>query len=427
MEYLLYIIGGIIIIFLICIVVHISQNNHIPIPTPTPISTLTPTPISPQEESFCDLSDNYQIYNSPQLIIKRPKILIISCYGYGNMGDNMYSEVFEKYLNDCEIVKVSDHSIFVNHLKNLSLEPPSDDYNFDYLIIGGGGLITSTKLKDSHNIPYYISLAKKNAKKLFIVSCGVQGDIRNFRRDFLKWKDPLEYATLVTVRSKKDKELLSSIAPLGNIKYFRDLGYIYPHLVEKHKKANKITTLIIAGPVDDKHSTIRNHIKKTKKDVVIMNMGSLKDDDNNNRMIKMSFPGVKVKKYYGSGKASEFSKYAKREVNQSEMESILRSNPKLEEINPSDLDLHKVIDTIYNSDIVYTGRYHGFVFARTLGIPYDTLGMDTNKIQWEESFRSIKDAVINSYNNIQLLRKYMGLQDRTGADLVDLENNIITL
>ena len=42
----------------------------------------------------------------------------------------------------------------------------------------------------------------------------------------------MEYAKLITVRSTKDRELLSTLVNTGHtnkIHYFRDLGYVFPH------------------------------------------------------------------------------------------------------------------------------------------------------------------------------------------------------
>ena len=87
-----------------------------------------------------------------------------------------------------------------------------------------------------------------------------------------------------------------------------------------------------------------------------------------------------------------------------------------------DLNLEKTLNIIYNSEIVFTGRYHGMIFSRTLGIPYDTMGMGTNKMLWEEPTVNSKDDIINSYNNIKLLKDLLRLDDTTDKDL----NNLIT-
>lgn len=106
------------------------------------------------------------------------------------------------------------------------------------------------------------------------------------------------------------------------------------------------------------------------------------------------------------------------------MEELLKKNPELEGVNPSDLTLNKAINIIFNSEIVFTGRYHGMIFARSLGVKYDTLGMDTNKITWEEPVTDIRSTVINSYQNIKMLRKAMGLADNSAIDIMSLENSI---
>lgn len=316
-EVLVGVLIVLVIVFFILIIVyaHKQSNNLSP---PVPVFNQSVSEHFNQQNEY-DLNDNYQTLsckdNNDHIIGSKNKVLIVSCYGYGNMGDNMYAEVFTKFLPDCEIVKVSDHSVFVDANKQFSGKPPSNSYQFDFLIIGGGGLLTASKLKDSRNMPYYINDAKKRNKPLFIISCGLQGTISDFQNNFALWKDAMNYAKLITVRSKKDKELLGTIVNPNKIHYFRDLGYVFPHIVRPYRSLSKTITLIIAGPVDDKNETIKKYIKNSKKDVIIMNMGSLKDDNNNKRMIKMNFPEVNVTKYYGSGKAAEFSAFDSFMVN----------------------------------------------------------------------------------------------------------------
>jgi polysaccharide pyruvyl transferase WcaK-like protein len=420
----------ILVIFLICLIVYAYNVFKCqPKPKSEHFNELQMEDIDSENVEEDYQSCNYQScnYQDDLIIGSKNRVLIISCYGYGNMGDNMYAEVFTKYLPECEIVKISDHSVFVDSRKKIVGKPPTNDYVFDFLIIGGGGILTAKKLKDSLNMPYYINLAKKKNKPLFIISCGVQGSLVDFKNGFALWKDVFNYAKLITVRSKKDKELLSSITDGSKVYYFRDLGYVFPHTIRPQKNNSKTVTLIIAGPVDDKNDTIKKYVKDAKKTVVIMNMGSLKDDNNNKRMLKMNFPGVNVVKYYGSGKSPEFTTYDSFMVDQSEMEEILKTNPELEKVNPSDLTLNKVINVIFNSEIVFTGRYHGMIFSRSLGVPYDTLGMDTNKVLWEEPITDIRDMVLNSYNNIRLLRKNMGLSDTSVFDIINLESSIKSL
>jgi hypothetical protein len=331
------------------------------------------------------------------------KILIISCYGYGNMGDNMYSEVFKKYLNNCEIIRISDNGVFVNKNKKLTGDLPDSDYDFDALILGGGGIITADKLKNSKNIPYYIEKAMQKNADIFIISCGVQGPVDNFERDFEPWKKVMDYAKLITVRSPTDKSLIDKFTDPSKVHYFRDLGYIFPHMNTITKNKTKTTTLIIAGPINNENEDLNKKVQDLKNDTVLMNMGGMDDDDNQNRIKAYAIPGVNIKKYYGSARAKEFD--------------FSNNNKK------GDLNLDKTLNIIFNSEIVFTGRYHGMIFSRTLGIPYDTMGMGTNKMLWELPVSNPKDDIIDSYNNIKLLKDSLGLMDTADNDLNNLNTN----
>jgi hypothetical protein len=349
---------------------------------------------------------------SEKFTSNKPRILNISCYGYGNMGDNMYSETFIHYLKDCEIIRINDSTTFVDSNKKLSrwLDIDFDDFvplDFDVLIFGGGGIITPTKLKKSRNMMYYFNIAKSKGIKVYLISCGVQAvhtqeSFDSFDYYFKEWKEIFDYASLITVRSPTDKELVKQLtSDHSKVHYFRDIGYIYPHTIFCPVVSNKdrTITIIMAGPVHCDNQAIR--ALTTGKKVVVMNMGARTDDNNLIRIEECSFPEAKkLTKYYGSSKAPE----------------INFTNVVLK----SDLDLYKVIQVIKNSELVLTGRYHGMIFARTLGVLYDTMGMDTNKIQLELPSNGIKEDIIDSYKNIKLLREHMGLPDNSARDMKKL-------
>jgi hypothetical protein len=250
-------------------------------------------------------------------------------------------------------------------------------------------------------------------KPLYIVSCGIQGSIENFENDFKDWKNVLEYARMITVRSRKDKELIESlIREEGKVQYFRDLGYLYPHIgiIKLKKTKEKYITIILAGPINTRNEEIMNYIKGRKETIVIMNMGAVKDDDNVESIKKFKLSGQKVIKYYGHEKNGEFNEEKRTMglLGSVEFERILREDPELKYNNPGDLTLEKVLNVIYNSTFVFTGRYHGMIFARSLGIPYTTLDMGTNKIMWEDPMEEIPTVVEEAYNHIKLLKNMIG-------------------
>ena len=310
------------------------------------------------------------------------KILIVSCFGYGNIGDEMYGRVFQNYLADSEVVIVSDHSKFVDKDKKIFSEIPNSTWDFDALIIGGGGLITANKINNSRNISYYSNYAMENKKKLYIISCGIQGDISNFNLDFNDWKPLFDYASLITVRSPKDERLIKSMSNNDNVKYIRDLGYLAPYIdsINLVNNRKKHITVIPAGPVNPSSEVVQSIVNNSNTDTVyIVNMGG-RGDTSMNWVKNADFKNKKMKKKLGSGKLKEIY---------------------TENLN-GDLDLNETINIIYNSEFILTGRYHGMIFSRSLNKPYNTLGMGTNKILWELPIE--EDMINDSYEHIDLLK-----------------------
>ena len=80
------------------------------------------------------------------------KILLINCFGYGNMGDNMYSELIRHELGKegYSVVSLNDSKTFADHKGNIVLDkPPKKDYDFDAIVIGGGGILCDTNMLDN--------------------------------------------------------------------------------------------------------------------------------------------------------------------------------------------------------------------------------------------------------------------------------------
>ena len=349
-------------------------------------------------------SYNCEPFKTPKLDLdNRPKVLSISCYGYGNIGDNMYSGVFKRYLErDCNVFKIRDNRMFVDSEYNLSSSPPSNDWKYDALLIGGGGLLNKEKLNNSNTMRHYISKAMKNNKPIFIISCGIQTD-DNFGSD---WKELWNYASLITVRSPEDKRIILKNTPKANVKYQRDLGYIAPHCGVYERIENEKTklTMAISGPVNPSSSEVKKIIEETKpQEIVVMNTGARFDKDMKEWIDSANFPGIKTTKLYGEGIANEFN---------------FKDNER------GDLNVQSTIQVINDSFLVLSGRYHGMVFARSLGIPCNTMGMGTNKIKWEQPLESLDKIVQSSYENIRLLKQGLGLPDTSDQDLAEIMNSL---
>lgn len=332
------------------------------------------------------------------------KILSISCYGYGNIGDNMYSDVFNNYLNkDCIIKKIRDNLMFIDSDSNLSTTIPQTDWDFDVLLIGGGGILNKTKLLNSETLRYYTDKSILNKKPIYIISCGIQAD--EFGDD---WKRIWNYASLITVRSPEDKRIILKNTPNANVIYQRDLGYIAPHCgkynIKKNKK-NKLS-IIVSGPVNPSNTEVKNIVNsKNPEEIMIINTGARYDKDMKEFIDSADFNGIKTTKLYGMGIAHEFN----------------FKNLKIDE----DLDVNSTLQIINDSFLVLTGRYHGMIFSRSLNIPYDTMGMSTNKMKWEEPANSDNlNDILSSYENIRLLKNGLGLKDSSEKDIRVLKKSI---
>lgn len=358
---------------------------------------------------YCKEPPISQINSFSNIFSEKPNIIIVSCYGYGNIGDTMYGEVFRHYLHkNYNVVILSDHSRFINSNGKIVTKVPKSQWKYDHLIIGGGGLIIGDKLRNSHSLPYHINYSIKKGIPISIVSCGFQGDIpedhNEFRNEFKDWIPVFEYSNFISLRSQKDLELgrklLSSSKisknHLNKIHYFRDLGYIAPHilLIDKFDKEIKNRLVIVfAGPVEMDNEILRENISKFIKknhdnpELILMNMGARNDISKNKTYeaydyLCKKYPSIKnnIKSHLGCGKAPDL----------------------YTENLESDLSVVSTINLIKNAKQVYSGRYHGMIFSRSLGVPCDTMGMDTNKIMWEEpvSTNNMKKVISNSYNHI---------------------------
>jgi hypothetical protein len=265
-------------------------------------------------------------------------------------------------------------------------------------------MILYDKLRVSKNMRYYVDNTIRNNIPLLIISCGVQGPVENFSDTFKDWLYIFEYAKIISLRSQRDKDLISSVVSDPNkVVYHRDLGYLYPHTIDFKVQKKDLITLIYAGPVHDKNAKVISSVNNSKCKVAIVNMGAIEDDNNLVRIKNAEFPGKKVVKFYGSSKRKEI---------------MQRTDPK------GDLDLNKLINLLLKSEKVLTGRYHGMVFCRSLGIPHDTLDMDTNKVLWEQPMSDLSNVIQSSYQNIFIIRSALGIKDTSDSDLKKLDNSV---
>jgi glycosyltransferase involved in cell wall biosynthesis len=268
-------------------------------------------------------------------------VVVVGCSGYGNIGDDLYPEVLKKYIKQTNFI-----------FKN-SDEPRKLDRKCKVLIMGPGGIIYQGKTAHFHYMSQYMDQAIKKNIPIFFISCGVQSE------DISAWKKYLDYAEVITVRSESDLKSIKEISNNKNIFYYPDLGYIYNEYTAVQNLPKKYTVFCpVTGSLDESI-----YINTPEKERVLLRMASRTDTD------------VLYKYWLDKGKA------------------LL-----IDETNPAMANF-----VIKNSQMVYTGRYHGMVLARKNNIPFDTGNARQRKILTEDRGNSIGEAM----KHITILRDYL--------------------
>jgi polysaccharide pyruvyl transferase WcaK-like protein len=245
------------------------------------------------------------------------KILIAGASGYGNAGDDAYKELFTKYLPEHELM----------------FDSPYPDVRMvkwcDYLIIGGGGLIYNNKTLHQQYMSMYLDEAIKQSKKFSFVSCGiqpVQNDLKTIQTQLQGWKKYLEQADVITVRGSKDKEVIDKL--IGNDKtiYAPDLCYLIEP-VDYHLTLPERDVFIFTGHTIKDKTMINEWNKSQNKCILTM---SRDDVEYSQKLANSSCPNDNI---------------------------IIKKN----------LSPREIARVIKDARSVYTGRYHGHVFARAVG------------------------------------------------------------
>ncbi len=163
------------------------------------------------------------------------RILFVGASGYGNVGDDAYVSVFAQELG-------AEHELL--------FESPAPDARAmewaQLVVVGGGGLIycndTSLEfllsISQHHEYMFeYLDHARERRKPVAFVSCGVQLNLDpdwaaaqaalRFGTALLgAWEPYLDYASLVTVRSRSCEAVVRAVAPRANVHFAPDLAYL---------------------------------------------------------------------------------------------------------------------------------------------------------------------------------------------------------
>lgn len=293
---------------------------------------------------------------------QRDIITFVGCSGYTNIGDDMYPLVLKKHLRDYDLLfKNSDFP------RKLPIE-------CKVLVMGPGGVIYQNDTAHADYMAEYMEQAIKRKIPIVFLSCGVQS------QHIDRWKKYLDYAELITVRSEKDVEYIKQVSTNKNVYYYPDLGYLFDDYEYVPNLPQKYTAFIpiAAARTDDSQEPVRAYKSLPKEERVLVRMGSIED----------------VQKNYPSWLA------------QGEAKTIVNVTPPI------------VNYIIKHASKVYTGRYHGLVFARRNEVPFAIGAAGQLKLQNEDLKNNFLDAIFHLKKLDEIVKKYIHVKKKKRVAII---------
>lgn len=259
------------------------------------------------------------------------KIAFAGASGYGNIGDDTYPLVYSSLLPEHEL------SFYNSDL------PKSIDSSVGLLVMGGGGILHNAGNRDKNGKPhhvkcmqFYMDWAIANRVIWGFHSCGFQflGDEETrFQEAFSHWKPYFERADFLIMRSPRCAQMCAELSGRKDVQFIPDLAYLFSPQVISHQGL-KTLVIVPAGCVNPRDDFTRHLIRlfaASHHRVIWLSMGAHRDDDSVMLEARQSFP---------------------------EAEFVVPNSPT------------EAYECIATASFVYSGRYHGMIYARTAGVPF---------------------------------------------------------
>jgi len=306
------------------------------------------------------------------------RVIVVASYGYGNVGDDCYGEIFKRYLSlpdhPIEIHMVPDRCVMLKTGKLLSSSQLSDTNlmaDFDAVIVGGGGLLYRDKIRDPKNsINIYTRLCRERKKPYYLISVGFQGIEAYHSRQQISssgklddsCRELLNGAQAIWVRSVVDYRIASEILDKpGNIErlaYQPDLVYAIRPVFEERISAVSATRRNIVMVVTSNWINVR-------RDVLVRDLKT-NYDENEDELLFVDWDGSKnpaKNENYPEDVARIFPLAKCLEGKIPELSWVREENP------GRTLRLDHLWDILLRTKILYTGRYHGLVLGKAASVP----------------------------------------------------------
>jgi hypothetical protein len=258
------------------------------------------------------------------------KIAFVGASGYGNVGDDVYPLVLAEHLPEHEL------SFYNSDL------PAALPDGLGLLVLGGGGLIYCSDREGLEGhfdyMKWYLDAAKGRGIPFGFAGCGIQVRMDAKRRRYLTemlepWMPYLREARFVTLRSPSCVRIVREMGGV-EAEFFPDLGYLFDPIDARNVERQRVLTYVPSGAADPKNDDTRRVIEPflcVGYELVVLSMGAACDDAHHLEQVRDRYPQAAI---------------------------IAQPSPR------------DAMAAIARSSFVYTGRYHGLVFARAAGVPF---------------------------------------------------------
>ena len=352
-----------------------------------------------------------------QLPPKQPTVLSLSCAGYGNVGDDLYGALHRHHLGKDYILMECNTQTYVHAGGKLAWLPkpgqvvPDEDIQpFDYLVIGGGGIINATEMYSSI-FRVYLDYCKRHSIPISLISVGCAYPQDTGRDPVLPshvgeaWQPLLAYANLITTRSLTDRDTILSFLPTTRhhrVRLLPDLAYgaplLYPSLFPVTSGGRYLlyipTNFMCTKYPDVVHLLQQKLWEHPSSRLVFLAMDGLRKAGEypapfiteELARFRTLFPDALV--YTGRYMSGAFKDLVGGRV---PSDSIIQS-------------LGTVVDLFRRAVHVVTGRYHGLILAKAFQVPYDIGTANLSKLvdearsvmdpnQWKDSYTLLKEDI----------------------------------
>lgn len=293
--------------------------------------------------------------------LRTVKVVVISAYDMGNVGDNLVSEIAKRIAQSARRGRV-----------RVRFSPPpyrSHDIEWaDVVIMGGGGLIYDSDKRNIDNYMESLKHAQLMGKKTAIIGVGVQGEIVSTYGKS-RYKDVLNHVDLITIRHATEAAELRKIGVESPIYVLPDISFCLPNF-ESRSRADTEGLRALERIVDFKGDDGVIGVSVASEVWSNHLMEALTDDERNQQLQNNE---ALIELVGRLAKKSKVALLLHSRDDKSFYESVIQSSGSSKNIALIDLTGIKGMRELFaiygQLSGVIASRYHAFTLAAMSGLP----------------------------------------------------------